>query len=110
MSEELSKADLLRYARDTYLFEGLEEELVQGLLDDLSLVCLAPGENLFRQGEESDSSYLVIDGTIDVAMEQSDGKEHFVGEVAPGSGSVKSGCSQHKTDWRVPTRRTRSVW
>ena len=84
MSEELSKADLLRYARDTYLFEGLEEELVQGLLDDLSLVCLAPGENLFRQGEESDSSYLVIDGTIDVAMEQSDGKEHFVGEVAPG--------------------------
>ena len=84
MSEELTTADLLRYARDTYLFKDLEEELVQGLSDDLSLVCLIPGENLFRQGEESDSSYLVIDGTLDVAMEQSDGKEHFVGEIAPG--------------------------
>lgn len=82
--EQPSKAELLAYIRETYLFKDLDEDVLKDLSKDLTWVRLEPGENLFRQGDESDSTYLVIGGRLQVAIVQDDGSERFVGENKPG--------------------------
>lgn len=79
-----SRAELLAYIRETYLFKDLDEDVLQDLSKDLSWVSLEPGENLFYQGDDSDSTYLVIDGLLKVAINLDDGSEMFVGENKPG--------------------------
>ena len=82
--EQPSRAELLAHIRETYLFKALDEDVLQDLSKDLAWVSLEPGENLFRQGDDSDSTYLVIDGLLEVAIVQDDGSELFVGENKPG--------------------------
>lgn len=79
-----SREELLAHIRETYLFENLDEDVLQDLSKDLTWVSLEPGENLFRQGDKSDSTYLVIDGQLEVAINLDDGSEMFVGENKPG--------------------------
>ncbi|MBT3603761.1 MAG: cyclic nucleotide-binding domain-containing protein [Candidatus Latescibacteria bacterium] len=79
-----SRAELLAHIRETYLFENLDEDVLQDLSKDLTWVSLEPGENLFHQGDHSDSTYLVIDGHLKVAINLDDGSEMFVGENKPG--------------------------
>ncbi|MDA9982069.1 patatin-like phospholipase domain-containing protein [Gammaproteobacteria bacterium] len=82
--EQPTKAELLRYIRETYLLKDLQEEILQDLSNDLTWVTLAPGDNLFHHGDESNSTYLVTDGLLEVAIVQEDGSEKFVGEIEPG--------------------------
>ena len=70
-----SKAELIAHLRETYLFSSLDEDVLQDLSEDLTWVSLKPGENLFRQGDDSDSTYLVIDGLLKVAIARMDGSE-----------------------------------
>ena len=49
------------------------------------MVKLEYEENLFHQGDDSHSTYLVIDGLLVVAVIQEDGSELFVGEIKPGA-------------------------
>lgn len=79
-----TKAELLAHVRQTYLVKGLSEDILETLANDLEWVDLAAGENLFRQGDPGDSAYVVIDGRLEVAIVQGDGRERFVGEVDPG--------------------------
>ena len=79
-----SRAELLAHIRETYLFKGLDEDVLKDLSKDVSWVSLEPGENLFYQGDQSDSMYLVIDGLLKVAINLDDGSEVFVGEDKPG--------------------------
>ena len=94
-----SKVDLLSYVRNTYLFESLDEETFQALSQDLSFVSLEPGENLFRQGDISDSIFLVINGLLQVAIFQEDGSESFVGQNKPGQlvGEMGVFTGEHRT-------------
>lgn len=85
--DQPSRAELLAYVRETFLFKDLEEEVAQELSHDISWVRLGPGENLFRQGDETDSAYVLIGGRLKVAIPQDDGDELFVKEIEPG-GSV----------------------
>ncbi|HCQ03361.1 MAG TPA: hypothetical protein DIT99_22910, partial [Candidatus Latescibacteria bacterium] len=70
-----SRAELLAHIRETYLFKDLDEDVLEDLSKDLSWVSLEPGENLFCQGDQSDSTYLVIDGLLKVAVNVDDGSE-----------------------------------
>jgi NTE family protein/lysophospholipid hydrolase len=79
-----SRVELLEHIRETYLFHDLEEDVLQDLSKDLTWVSLEPGENLFHQGDQSDSTYLVIKGQLKVAIGLDDGTEMFVGENKPG--------------------------
>ncbi|MDA0350170.1 MAG: cyclic nucleotide-binding and patatin-like phospholipase domain-containing protein [Verrucomicrobia bacterium] len=79
-----SKTELLGHIRETYLFRDLGEDVLQDLSKDLTWASLEPGENLFRQGDQSDSIYLVINGLLKVAIGLEDGSEMFVGENKPG--------------------------
>jgi predicted acylesterase/phospholipase RssA/CRP-like cAMP-binding protein len=82
--EQPSKAELLAHIQEAYLFKDLDGDVLQDLSNDLTWVSLEPGENLFRQGDDSDSTYLVIDGLLEVAIVQEDGSEKFVGRNEPG--------------------------
>ncbi|MFT5365926.1 MAG: putative acylesterase/phospholipase RssA/CRP-like cAMP-binding protein [Candidatus Latescibacterota bacterium] len=82
--EQPSRTALLAHLRETYLFKDLDEDVLQDLSKDLTWVSLEPGENLFHQGDHSDSTYLVIDGLLKVAINLDDGSELFVGENKPG--------------------------
>ena len=75
---------MLAHIRETYLFKDLDEDVLKDLSKDVSWVSLEPGENLFYQGDQSDSTYLVIDGLLKVAVNVDDGSELFVGETKPG--------------------------
>ena len=66
-TQEAKSEELLEHIRETYLLKDLDEETLQDLSHDLSWVILDPGENLFRQGDESDSTYLLIEGALQVA-------------------------------------------
>ena len=79
-----TKAELLAHIRETYLFKDLDEEVLQDLSKDLTWVSLESGENLFRLGDVSDSTYLVIDGLLDVAIPLDDGEEQIVGKIGAG--------------------------
>jgi len=79
-----SRAELLAHIRETYLFKDLDEDVLKDLSEDLTWVSLEPGENLFYQGDQSDSTYLVIYGLLNVAINLDDGSELFVGENKPG--------------------------
>ena len=79
-----SKVELIAHLRETYLFSSLDEDVLQDLAEDLTWISLKPGENLFRQGDDSDSTYLVVDGLLKVAIARMDGSEMFVGENKPG--------------------------
>ena len=79
-----SQAELLAHIRATYLFKDLDEEVLQDLSKDITYLSLEPGENLFHQGDQSDSTYLVIKGQLKVAINLDDGSEMFVGENKPG--------------------------
>jgi NTE family protein/lysophospholipid hydrolase len=84
-AEKLSRTELLDHISQTYLFSALDEDVLQDLSKDLTLVRLEPEENLFLQGDYSDSIYLVIDGLLVVAIVQEDGGEQLVGEIKPGA-------------------------
>ena len=78
-----SRAELVAHLRETYLFKDLDEDVLKELSRDVTWVSLEPSENLFYQGDQSDSMYLVIDGLLNVAI-NIDGSEVFVGDNKPG--------------------------
>ncbi len=82
--EQPSSAELLDYLRETYLLKNLKEEILQDLVDDISWVPLEPGEILFRQGEISDSLYFLIEGVLQVTIDQEEGGAPHVGEIESG--------------------------
>lgn len=80
-----SNEAMLEHIRGTYLFSEVEEDVLRDLSNDLTWLSLEPGANLFRQGEASDSTYVVINGGLDVAIVKQDGTEQFVGEITHGN-------------------------
>ncbi len=48
-------------------------------------VQLAPGEVLFRQGDQSDVVYLLREGEIEILREHADGSDELIRVMAPGS-------------------------
>ena len=81
------------------LFEGLDAATRRALAGEISLVELAPGQTLFRQGEDADSVFLVLAGRLSVLLdEKSEGEQllsrlfagDVVGEVALVAGGKRS--------------------
>jgi CRP-like cAMP-binding protein len=73
----------------TPLFAGLAREALESLVERLSLVHLAPGEVLFREGDPGDALYVIAEGELAVQAEGPPrvemarlGAGAFIGEVA----------------------------
>ncbi|MGB6000904.1 MAG: cyclic nucleotide-binding domain-containing protein, partial [Thermoanaerobaculia bacterium] len=65
-------------------FEGSATELLQELDEDLEFLLVEAGENLFRQGDAADAAYIVISGSLRVAVDTPEGGEQIINEVARG--------------------------
>jgi phosphoserine phosphatase RsbU/P len=59
------------------LLGQLSDEALQSLLSCSTVVTLAPGYHLVRQGEPSDSAYLLVEGEVDVLVETAYGPVHL---------------------------------
>jgi predicted acylesterase/phospholipase RssA/CRP-like cAMP-binding protein len=90
MTSELASTRLLRLHLSTHLdrlfgpFEVAEADLLERLLDATALRALPAGEDLFRQGQPAGAAYILLLGSLRVAVEGPDGSEQVINEVAPG--------------------------
>jgi NTE family protein len=66
------------------LFRGLDESTRRALASELSLVELAPGDTLFRQGDEADSVFLLLDGQVSVLLDQEKAGQQLINELRSG--------------------------
>lgn len=81
------------------LFEGLDDATRRALAEQISLVELPPGQTLFRQGDDANSVFLVLEGRLSVLLD-GDGEDEqlltalfkgdIVGEVALVAGGKRS--------------------
>jgi CRP/FNR family transcriptional regulator, cyclic AMP receptor protein len=53
--------------RDTELFQGLTDEQIGKMLLICREVAFPEGETVMREGEDGDTMYLVLEGTVEVA-------------------------------------------
>lgn len=64
-------------AKANPLLGQLSDQELQALLSCSTLVTLAAGEQLVRQGTPSDSAYLLVEGEVDVLVETAYGSVHL---------------------------------
>ena len=70
--------------RVSSLLENIDESVLQDLLDLLEITLLPSSKILVREGEESDSLYIVINGRLRVVRYQEDGSENALLELGRG--------------------------
>lgn len=73
--------DLLRSA---LLFRELDDEAASALHATMVEVKLARGEVLFREGDDGDRVYVVVDGKIKLGRTAPDGRENLLAVLGPG--------------------------
>ena len=66
------------------LFEGLDGATRQALAEQISLVELAPGQTLFRLGEDANSVFLVLEGRLSVLLDEDAENEQLLNELFAG--------------------------
>ena len=74
--------DRLLPAMDQVVYMTPEHEAATAAQGELTLV---PGEVLFRQGSQSDYIYDILDGTVDIVREFSDGTETVIAQRSAGA-------------------------
>ncbi|HIJ84912.1 MAG TPA: SLC26A/SulP transporter family protein, partial [Magnetococcales bacterium] len=71
------------------LFQGLEEEVMDGVLELLAKVVetrsFQAGETLFKRGDDGDEMYFIRKGGIRIVLPIQDGKEHTLAVFGRGS-------------------------
>jgi predicted acylesterase/phospholipase RssA/CRP-like cAMP-binding protein len=65
------------------LFRSLDPATLADLEAELSLVRLAPGDTLFRQGDAGDSMYVLVEGCLSIRFRPADGVEIAVDDMRP---------------------------
>lgn len=72
------------------LFSGIEPKRLKMLAAVCDRIRFAPGEVVFRQGDDADAAYVVLDGTADIVDESGTsersiakvGRHAIIGEIA----------------------------
>lgn len=67
------------------LFEGIEPELLEGIAPEMSVVRLAPGEVIFKEGDPGDSLFLVGEGSVKISKLGRGGEQETLGFIQPGN-------------------------
>ena len=80
----LQRGELQNILYVSDLFGDMSKDALKALEEALELMLCASGERLIRQGEESDSAYIIISGRLRVLLEQANGSEHPLFELGRG--------------------------
>ncbi len=73
--------DVLRQAP---LFSALDDEAATALLSSMAETRLRRGEVLFREGDNGDKLYVILDGKVKLGRSSVDGRESLVAVMGPG--------------------------
>lgn len=65
------------------IFGGIRPEVIAGLLDHAATVTVAPGEFYFREGDRSESMYVLESGKVSL-LKHWGGAAHILGELHEG--------------------------
>jgi len=65
-------------------FDNSDVSLKKSILDAIGTISLSAGEILFRQGDESDSVYCVVEGSLAVFLAEENGGESELGIIGSG--------------------------
>lgn len=76
--------DDIRILSAVRLFEGFTQEQLRLLAYGADILRLARDHSLFREDDDADTAFVVVEGTIDLFREQ-DGQRIAVGTAGPGS-------------------------
>ncbi len=77
-------ARLRQVLRQAPLFEGLEDRDLDRIIDQLEIQACDKGELVVRQGDRTDSLYVIVDGKVDVFLCNDKGKEIIINSLGPG--------------------------
>lgn len=80
----LSRIDLPAQLKKFYLFEKIDENILEGLYAEVTHKVLSSGETLFQQGTPSDALYFVIKGHLKATSKQEDSSQTLLGEISVG--------------------------
>lgn len=76
---------LSKFSLDSsFVFEGLERELLERLASVASWKSLRPGEMLFNAGDPSNGFYGVLEGLLKVGVTAEDGHQRLIAILGPG--------------------------
>ena len=64
--------------RRNYLFAGLPQQELDGIIDSASLVTVRAGEMLFNRGEPARHFFLVLEGRIELSLVSSLGDKKLL--------------------------------
>jgi CRP-like cAMP-binding protein len=70
--------------RSAPLFSALSEDEAASLRASMTLVKVTKGHTLFREGEEGDRLYVVLDGKLKLGKSSPDGRENLQEILGPG--------------------------
>jgi len=79
-----SRPDLLTLLANADVFHHLDVELLREFEHLIERIFLPGGATLTRQGEAGDSVYILVNGRLRVFVQDEEGREKAVGEVARG--------------------------
>ncbi len=79
-----SPARLRQVLRQAPLFSGLEDDDLDRIIDQLEVQAFDKGQLVVKQGDHTDSLYVIIDGKVDVFLCNDKGKEIIINSLGPG--------------------------
>jgi len=76
--------DLIHHLQSLSLFINLKESELEFLAQHLSVHSLDKGSIIVKQGEKGDSMFILAEGLLEVLIDQPDGTQLKVADLAPG--------------------------
>jgi len=74
---------ILNTYKKTSLFQGLSEEQLEDLVNSSVVKKHIKNSMVVNQGDETDSLYVIIEGTVDVFLQNETGKEIIINSLGP---------------------------
>src|SRR3954469_25412146 len=79
------RAKALEQFIDNRLLEGLDADVLERIAPKIDIVRKEPGEIIFREGEPSDSLYLVATGSVKISKAAEGNESEILDFVSPGN-------------------------
>jgi diguanylate cyclase (GGDEF)-like protein len=77
--------DLRRALKKTAIFEDLRDEELDILLSRMKQAKAAKGKTVFREGEEGEELYVIMQGSVNISMRLADGTDLHLAAIDAGS-------------------------